>query len=58
MAYLLALEGKRTPGELLTRIKSMAPDGILKGIPSGTEYDATLASPPDIFHLLLFLRTC
>lgn len=36
VAYLLALEGQKTPSVMLTRIKQLAPDGILKGIPLGT----------------------
>ncbi|KAG8781990.1 subtilisin-like serine protease [Ceratobasidium sp. 428] len=36
VAYLLAVEGRRTPANMLARIKQMAPDGILAGIPAGT----------------------
>jgi len=58
-AYLLALEGKRTPAQLLARIKSLAPDGILKGIPSGTRYDANLTCPSSslIFTLLFLVQS-
>jgi len=36
IAYLLALEGARTPAQMLTRVKALAPDNLLKGIPVGT----------------------
>ncbi|CAE6390902.1 unnamed protein product [Rhizoctonia solani] len=36
IAYLLATEGRRTPQNMLARVKQLAPDGILKGIPSDT----------------------
>ncbi|KAH7337024.1 peptidase S8/S53 domain-containing protein [Rhizoctonia solani] len=36
IAYLLATEGRRTPANMLARIKHLAPDGVLKGIPSDT----------------------
>ncbi|KAG9096267.1 subtilisin-like serine protease [Ceratobasidium sp. 370] len=36
IAYLLAVEGRRTPANMLARIKQLAPDGILAGIPAGT----------------------
>ncbi|KAG8736838.1 subtilisin-like serine protease [Ceratobasidium sp. 414] len=36
IAYLLAVEGRRTPANMLVRIKQLAPDGILTGIPAGT----------------------
>ncbi|KAG9073993.1 subtilisin-like serine protease [Ceratobasidium sp. 370] len=36
IAYLLALEGRRTPANMRARIKQLAPDGILRGIPPGT----------------------
>ncbi|KAH7034545.1 subtilisin-like serine protease-like protein PR1A [Microdochium trichocladiopsis] len=35
-AYLLALEGPRTPAALCTRIKALAQTGVLSGIPSST----------------------
>ncbi|KAF8607032.1 serine protease [Ceratobasidium sp. AG-I] len=36
IAYLLAVEGRRTPANMLTRIKKLAPDGVLTNIPAGT----------------------
>ncbi|KAF8606970.1 peptidase 1 [Ceratobasidium sp. AG-I] len=36
IAYLLAVEGRRTPANMLARVKKLAPDGILKGIPKDT----------------------
>jgi cerevisin len=36
IAYLLSVEGRRTPANMLARIKQLAPDGILAGIPAGT----------------------
>lgn len=36
VAYLLAVEGRRTPANMLTHIKKLAPDGVLKGIPKDT----------------------
>lgn len=36
IAYLLALEGRRTPANMLARVKKLAPDGILKGVPKDT----------------------
>ncbi|KAG9120465.1 subtilisin-like serine protease [Ceratobasidium sp. 392] len=36
IAYLLALEGRRTPANMVARIKTLAPDGILRGLPAGT----------------------
>ncbi|CEL62618.1 Subtilisin-like protease CPC735_031240 OS=Coccidioides posadasii (strain C735) GN=CPC735_031240 PE=3 SV=1 [Rhizoctonia solani AG-1 IB] len=36
IAYLLATEGRRTPQNMLARVKHLAPDGVLKGIPSDT----------------------
>ena len=35
-AYLLALQGKKTPAELCNYIKSSAISGALSGLPSGT----------------------
>ncbi|KAG8705703.1 subtilisin-like serine protease [Ceratobasidium sp. 395] len=37
IAYLLAVEGKRTPAAMRTRIKQLAPDGVLSGVPAGTQ---------------------
>ncbi|CAE6478514.1 unnamed protein product [Rhizoctonia solani] len=37
VAYLLALEGRRTPANMMTRIKQLAPDRVLSGIPPGTQ---------------------
>ncbi|KEP45200.1 serine protease [Rhizoctonia solani 123E] len=36
IAYLLATEGRRTPANMLARVKHLAPDGVLSGIPSDT----------------------
>ncbi|KAF8713361.1 Peptidase inhibitor I9, partial [Rhizoctonia solani] len=36
VAYLLAVEGRRTPANMMTRIKQLAPDRLLSGIPPGT----------------------
>ncbi|KAG8781988.1 subtilisin-like serine protease [Ceratobasidium sp. 428] len=36
VAYLLAVEGRRTPANMLARLKQLAPDGVLRGIPAGT----------------------
>ncbi|QRV77511.1 Serine protease [Ceratobasidium sp. AG-Ba] len=36
IAYLLAVEGRRTPANMRLRLKQLAPDGILTGIPAGT----------------------
>ncbi|CAE6449883.1 unnamed protein product [Rhizoctonia solani] len=36
IAYLLAIEGRRTPANMLARVKHLAPDGVLRGIPSDT----------------------
>ncbi|KAG8785784.1 subtilisin-like serine protease [Ceratobasidium sp. 428] len=36
IAYLLATEGKRTPASMLARIKQLAPDNVLTGVPAGT----------------------
>ncbi|ELU38235.1 serine protease [Rhizoctonia solani AG-1 IA] len=36
IAYLLATEGRRTPQNMLARVKQLAPDGVLKGLPSDT----------------------
>ncbi|RYP70049.1 hypothetical protein DL771_005740 [Monosporascus sp. 5C6A] len=35
-AYLLTLEGNRSPAALCTRIRSLATSGVLSGVPSGT----------------------
>lgn len=35
-AYLLALEGSRTPAALCARIKALAQSGVVSGVPSGT----------------------
>ncbi|RYO92139.1 hypothetical protein DL762_001797 [Monosporascus cannonballus] len=35
-AYLLTLEGSRSPAALCSRIQSLATSGVLRGIPSGT----------------------
>ncbi|KAG8733255.1 subtilisin-like serine protease [Ceratobasidium sp. 423] len=37
VAYLLAMEGRRTPANMMTRIKQLAPDRVLSGIPPGTQ---------------------
>ncbi|CAE6470967.1 unnamed protein product [Rhizoctonia solani] len=37
VAYLLAVEGRRTPANMMTRIKQLAPDRVLSGIPPGTQ---------------------
>jgi len=36
-AYLLTLEGKRTPTALCSRIASLASSGSITGLPSGTK---------------------
>lgn len=36
IAYLLALEGPRTPVDMLARIKQLGPDGVLSNIPANT----------------------
>ncbi|KAG8781989.1 subtilisin-like serine protease [Ceratobasidium sp. 428] len=36
IAYLLATEGKRSPKEMRARIKQLAPDNVLTGIPKDT----------------------
>jgi cerevisin len=37
VAYLLAVEGRRTPENMMGRIKQLAPDRLLSGIPPGTQ---------------------
>ncbi|KAJ1303238.1 hypothetical protein OPQ81_011436 [Rhizoctonia solani] len=37
VAYLLAVEGRRTPANMMDRIKQLAPDRVLTGIPPGTQ---------------------
>ncbi|KAG8733859.1 subtilisin-like serine protease [Ceratobasidium sp. 423] len=36
IAYLLATEGRRTPANMLARVKYLAPDGVLRSVPSDT----------------------
>ncbi|QRV77510.1 Serine protease [Ceratobasidium sp. AG-Ba] len=36
IAYLLAVEGRRTPINMRNRLKMLAPDGVLTDIPAGT----------------------
>ncbi|KAG8785781.1 subtilisin-like serine protease [Ceratobasidium sp. 428] len=36
VAYLLAVEGRRTPMNMMARIHQLGPDGILRGIPTAT----------------------
>ncbi|KAI0716848.1 peptidase 1 [Earliella scabrosa] len=36
VAYLVSLEGDKPPRDVLARIKEFSPDGILTGLPSGT----------------------
>ncbi|KAF8607034.1 serine protease [Ceratobasidium sp. AG-I] len=36
IAYLLAVEGPRTPADMLARVKQLAPDGVLSDIPADT----------------------
>ncbi|KAH7337083.1 peptidase S8/S53 domain-containing protein [Rhizoctonia solani] len=37
VAYLLAVEGRRTPANMMARIKQLAPQRVLTGIPPGTQ---------------------
>ncbi|CAE6449548.1 hypothetical protein ACGC1H_005608 [Rhizoctonia solani] len=37
VAYLLAIEGRRTPANMMARIKQLAPERVLSGIPPGTQ---------------------